>query len=172
MKQEFDLFVEWRGVEIHPETPPGGRLLTDLFRADDINRMMEHLRVMGAQFGITFADRPFLSNSRPALLAAEFAREQGKFQEFHSGLFSAYFSQGLDIGNIEILSQISRDAGLDADAMVDSIKSARFLAQLEKAKEDAGRRGVTGVPTFFIGEKKSIVGAQPLDVFRKSLRSR
>jgi predicted DsbA family dithiol-disulfide isomerase len=147
-------------------------LLTDLFRADDINRMMEHLRTMGAQFGITFADRPFLSNSRPALLAAEFAREQGKFQEFHAGLFSAYFSQGLDIGNIDILSQIARDAGLNDEAMVASIKSGRYLAQLDKAKEDAGRRGVTGVPTFFIGEKKSIVGAQPLDVFRKTLRFR
>jgi len=172
MKQEFDLSVEWRGVEIHPETPPEGRLLTDLFRADDINRMMKHLRAMGAQFGITFADRPFLSNSRHALLAAEFAREQGKFQEFHSGLFSAYFSQALDIGNTEILSQIASDTGLDDEAMVASIRSDRYLMQLEKAKEDAGRHGVTGVPTFFIGDKRSIVGAQPLDIFRKMLRSR
>jgi len=159
-------------VEIHPETPPEGRPLTDLFRADDISRMMGHLRIMGTQFGIAFADRPFLSNSRFALHAAEFAREQGKFQELHSGLFSAYFSQGLDIGNIEILSQIARDAGLDEKAMVDSIKSSRYLAQLEKTKEDASSRGVTGVPTFFIGDKKSIVGAQSLDVFRKTLRSR
>jgi len=164
--------VEWRGVEIHPETPQEGSLLTALFRADDINRMMEHLRTIGAQFGITFADRPFLSNSRPALLAAEFAREQGKFQEFHTAIFAAYFSQGLDIGNIEILSQIARDAGLDDAAMAEAIKSGKYLAQLEKAKGDAGRRGVTGVPTFFIGEKKSIVGAQPLDIFRKALRSR
>ena len=146
--------------------------MTDLFRADDINRMMEHLRIMGAQFGITFADRPFLSNSRPALLAAEFAREQGKFQEFHYGLFSAYFSQGLDIGNMEILSGIARNASLDEKAMVDSIESGRYQVQLEKAREDAGRRGITGVPTFFIGDKKSIVGAQSLDVFRKTLHSR
>jgi predicted DsbA family dithiol-disulfide isomerase len=164
--------VEWRGVEIHPETPQEGRPLSDLFRIDDINHMMEHLRTMGARFGITFADRPFLSNSRPALQAAEFAREQGKFQEFHTSLFSSYFSQGLDIGSLDILSQLALDAGLDGSAMVAAIKSGKYLPHLEKAKEDAGSRGVTGVPTFYIGDNKSIVGAQSLDMFRKTLRSK
>jgi len=159
-------------MEIHPETPPEGRPLSELFRPDDINRMMGHLRTMGAQFGITFADHPFLSNSRLALQAAEFAREHGKFPEFHSSLFSAYFSHGLDIGNLDVLSQIARDAGLDAEAMVAAVKSGKYLPHLEAAKEDAASRGVTGVPTFFIGDNKSIVGAQSLDVFRKTLRSR
>jgi predicted DsbA family dithiol-disulfide isomerase len=30
---------------------------------------------------------------------------------------------------------------------------------------------VTSVPTFVLANKKSVVGAQPLDVFRKVLRS-
>ncbi len=40
------------------------------FRPEDIGRMMLHLRSMGAPFGITFVDRPLLSNSRMALQAA------------------------------------------------------------------------------------------------------
>ncbi len=159
-------------MEIHPETPAKGRPLADLFRAEDISRMMDHLRTMGAAFGITFAERPFLSNSRPALQAAEFAREQGAFDALHPVLFSAYFSQGLDIGDLDILSQIARDAGLDAGAVIDAVKSGRYLPRLEAAKEEATRLGVTGVPMFFINEKKSIVGAQPLDVFRKAFKSR
>jgi predicted DsbA family dithiol-disulfide isomerase len=146
--------------------------MTARFRAEDIRRMMEHLRAMGAPFGIAFVDRPILSNSRPALLAAEFAREQGKFQSFHEAVFAAYFSHGLDIGDLDVLKQLATDAGLDADAMADAVASGKHLPMLERAKEEAARLGVTGVPTFFIDEKRSVVGAQSLDVFRKTLRSR
>ena len=57
----------WRGVEIHPETPPGGTPMAERFRLEDISRMMGHLRTMGAPYGIVFVDRPLLSNSRLAL---------------------------------------------------------------------------------------------------------
>ena len=146
--------------------------MTSRFRAEDIQRMMEHLRAMGAPFGITFADRPMLSNSRLALLAAESAREQGKFQAFHEAVFAAYFSQGIDIGDLDALKQIATDAGLDADAMAEAVTRGKHLPMLETAKEEAARLGVTGVPTFFIDEKRSIVGSQSLEVFRKTLRSR
>lgn len=145
--------------------------MTARFRPEDIKRMMEHLRTMGAAFGITFADRPLLSNSRLALQAAEFARDHGRFGAFHPALLSAYFSQGLDIGNIEILGPIAQEAGLDPDAMISAVHAGTYLPKLEAAKEEAALRGVSGVPTFFINEKKSIVGAQPIDVFRKAIRS-
>jgi len=163
--------VEWQGVEIHPDTPPQGRPLTELFRPEDIERMMRHLRIAGAPFGIAFADRPLLSNSRLALQAAEYAREHGRFPQFHSATFSAYFSLGLDIGDPDVLRQIARDAGLDADGMMDAIKSGRYLPKLDEMRQEAGLRGLTGIPTFVVGDKKTIVGAEPLDVFRKVLRS-
>jgi predicted DsbA family dithiol-disulfide isomerase len=163
--------VEWRGVEIHPETPPGGRLLAELFRARDINSMMEHLSRQGAAFGITFLDRPFLSNSHSALQAAEFAREHGRFEAFHPALFAAYFSHGLDIGNLDVLSHIAGEAGLNPVAMADAIHSGQYLLHLQEAREAAERHNVTSVPTFIINETHTIVGTQSLDVFRRALRS-
>lgn len=171
LRQEFDITIDWRGVEIHPDTPSGGKPLNELFRIDDINRMMSHLRTMGAQFGITFADRSLLSNSRLALQAAEFSREQGKFDAFHEAVFVAYFTHGLDIGNPDVIEQIGRDCGLDPVAMKEAIANGTYLSRLEETKLDAAQHGVTGVPSFFINEKKSIIGAQPLDVFRRVLRA-
>jgi predicted DsbA family dithiol-disulfide isomerase len=112
-----------------------------------------------------------LSNSRLALQAVEFAREQGRFDSFKLALFVAYFSHGLDFGYLDGLKQIGQDVGLDAGAMVNAVQSGMYLSTLEEAKEDAACLNVTGVPTFFIEDKKSIVGVQPLDVFRKALRS-
>jgi len=145
--------------------------MTKRFRPEDIKRMMEHLRSMGAPFGITFVDRPILSNSRLALQAAEFAREQKLFDPFHAALFAAYFSLGLDIGDIDVLAMIANDAGLDAGAMKQALQAGKYLPGLEAVKEEAAMRGVSGVPAFFIKDKKAVVGAQPLDVFRKALRS-
>ena len=145
--------------------------MTSRFRPEDIKRIMEHLRSMGAPFGITFVDRPLLSNSRLALQAAEFSRDHDLFGPFHIALFAAYFSNGLDIGNIDVLATIARDAGLNAREMKQALQSGKYLPGLEAAKEEAAVRGVTGVPAFFIEDKKSVVGAQPLDVFRKALRS-
>ncbi len=133
--------------------------------------MTEHLREAGAPYGITFADRPFLSNSHQALLAAEFSLDQGRFDRLHSAIFSAYFSRGLDIGNLDVLARIGEEAGLDAAALRQAVLGRTQEPRLEAAKEDAARLGVTGVPTFWVQRKKTIVGAQPLDVFRRALRS-
>jgi len=164
--------VEWLGIEIHPDTPPGGRSVTDLFRQDDVDRMMKHLRAMGAPLGIIFSDITRISNSRLALQAGEFAEEHGRFDELHEALFQAYFSQGLDIGDQEVIMQLGRDAGLDVELLGKALQEGTYLPKLKQAQEEASRLGVTGVPTFFLGDGKALVGAQPLEVFQKILRAR
>jgi len=163
--------VDWIGIEIHPETPAGGRPLTELFPAADIKRMTNHLRTMAAPFGITFADFANLPNSRNAHLAAEYARAQGKFPELHASLFSAYFSEGLDISDLEILAELAKDAGLDSAELVRSIQQGTFSEKLSQAQKKAKDHDVSGVPAFFIGDKERIMGAQPIEVFRKVLKT-
>ncbi len=164
--------MEWRGIEIHPDTPPQGRPLTELFPPAQISSMMQHLRTAGAPFGIAFADRSFLSNSRNALLAAEFSREHGRFAQFHSAVFSAYFSLGLDIGDLDILAQLAQASGLDPERMKREVRAGTHRSRLDLVRQEAGLLEISGVPAFAIEDRQLIVGAQPLDVFRKALRSR
>jgi predicted DsbA family dithiol-disulfide isomerase len=163
--------VEWLGVEIHPETPPGGMLLAEMFPKADRTAMMKNLRTMGAPFGIVFADRDRISNSRLALQAAEFSREQGRFDAFHDAVLQAYFGAGMDIGDREVISELGREAGLDVPALDQALNAGTYLPRLKEMQEEASRAGVTGVPTFILGGRRTIVGAQPLDVFRNTLRS-
>jgi len=162
--------VEWTGIEIHPETPPGGRPLVELFPSADIGRMTKHLRTMGAAYGIAFSDFSLLSNSRNAHLAALYAQEQGAFASFHPLLFSAYFSHGQDIGDSELLVQLGTEVGLEGEGLRSAFRDRKYFDRLAQAQEDAARLGVTGVPTFFIEGKERIIGAQPIEVFRKSLK--
>lgn len=157
-------------MELHPETPAKGKLLTEMFKPEDVGSMMQHLRSAGAPFGIVFADITRISNSRKALQAAEFARENGKFEEFHRALFQAYFSNGMDIGDHTVLAQIASETGLDTQALEHALRSGKYLPMVDQVRDEAARLDVTGVPAFFLGGKKSIVGAQPIEVFRKALQ--
>jgi predicted DsbA family dithiol-disulfide isomerase len=171
LKQDFDLSVEWLGFEIHPETPPEGMPLVKMFPRADVEGMTRRLNSMGAPFGLVFQKIVNISNSRLSLEAGEFAKDQGRFNEFHSSIFNAYFSQGKDIGSIEVLKQIGKEAGLDTDALGKALQTGTYRRAREEAKEEAARRGITAAPTFLFNEKDRIVGAQSIDVFRERLKA-
>lgn len=94
-----------------------------------------------------------------------------RFEQYHRAVFPAYFSQGKDIGSIDVLKQIVTEAGLDADALGKALHTGTYRRVREAAKEEAARLGITAAPTFLFNEKDRIVGAQSIDVFRERLKA-
>jgi predicted DsbA family dithiol-disulfide isomerase len=170
LKQEFDLNVEWLGFEIHPETPREGMLLTTLFPHADVDSLTQNLQTMGAPFGLSFEKIVMISNSHLSLEASEFAKEHNRFELFHRLLFETYFTQRKDIGNLEILTLVGNQAGLDAGALRDALQRGTYRQAIENVRQEAARLGVTAAPTFIINDQDRIVGAQPLARFRDILR--
>jgi predicted DsbA family dithiol-disulfide isomerase len=119
---------------------------------------------MAAEVGLPMTDRDWISNSRPALEAAEYAREQGCFDPFHRAVFDAYFAEGRDIGKRDVLRDIATTVGLDADGMIDALNEGRYADRVDDDLDLSRRIGLTGVPAFIIGNR-AIVGAQPYEVF-------
>ena len=90
LNDEFDVRLEGRFLEIHPETPPEGMPVSGLgYPPAQWARMMENLERMGKADGIVFSDRTFTTNSHKALLLAEAAKEEGPevFEALNEGLF-------------------------------------------------------------------------------------
>jgi predicted DsbA family dithiol-disulfide isomerase len=170
LRQEFDLSVECLGFEIHPNTLQEGMLLSTMFPQLDAQNMFRHLRDMAAPHGILFADIARISNSRMSLEVSEFAKEHGRFDQFHRALFRTSFSKGIEIGNLEVLACTGHDAGLDRDALVQALQSGKVLPMIENMRKEAARLDVTAAPTFIIEGKVRICGAQPIEVFRKKPR--
>lgn len=131
--------------------------------------MYENFRQAGAPYGLTFCDRTLTSNSRQALQAAEFAREQGQDRAFHERMFRAYFEEGQDIGRLEVILQVAADSGLDTGTLSAALKDGRYLDRLERVQLEAGQKRIASVPTFIINGSDRIVGAQPLSRFRSFL---
>lgn len=156
--------------QLRPEIPAEGLPITHLFTEPQVRRMLEHLRALGAPYGIRFGDRRWLPNSRLALEAAEYARDRGNQASFHETLFRAYFTDGLDIGQIEVLVNLAEADHLDPAGLREALVDGRYRPRLDAARSEAERLGITAVPTFIIQEKHLIVGAQSLDFFRSRLR--
>jgi len=165
--------------EIHPETPSAGRDLADYFRGRDLAPMHEMLRSRAAEFGLPFSAPQILANSRLAILAAEYARDVGSHEALSRRLFRAYFAEGLNIGDVEVLTTLGAEVGLDPAALRHSLLTHAHADRPAAAEQDARRMGITGVPTFVVTspppgsepkpEPLRIVGAQPIAVFRNAI---
>lgn len=159
--------VEWRAFELHPETPLEGMRLP---WADDprYEAMAERLQQMAAEADLPMNPPTWVSNSRRALEAAEFAREQGRHEAFHDAVFRAYFAQGQDIGDWAVLQQVAGAVGLDATAMRQAVERGTHRAAVDAQIGEARRLGITGVPTYILGNL-AVVGAQPYEVFQRAM---
>jgi predicted DsbA family dithiol-disulfide isomerase len=165
LKQTYDIHETWISYELHPETPPEGILMSERFKGYDVTQMYDNLRRRGNEFGIVFADRSVLSNSRLSLEASEYARDKGKHEQFHERIFHAYFTEAIDIGNTERLCQVASGCELDSVDMMQALKDGCYNLRLDEAKREGLKIQLTGVPTFIINDKHKIVGAQPEKVF-------
>lgn len=159
--------VEWRAFELHPETPLEGMRLP---WADDprYEAMAERLREMAGEVGLPMNPPTLISNSRRALEAAEYAREQGKHDAFHDAVFRAYFAQGKDIGDWGVLQELAEAVDLDGAAMREAVERGTYRAAVNTQVSEARRLGITGVPTYIL-DNLTVVGAQPYEVFQRAM---
>ncbi|WP_347491596.1 DsbA family protein [Desulfoscipio sp. XC116] len=169
LKQEFDIAEEWVGYELHPETPPEGKLIKDLFPDVDIDKMLENFRRAGKPYGINFSGMNLVANSCLALQASEFARDKGKYEQAHARLFKAYFQEEMNIGDKQVLIKLFKEIGLNEDELMETLDKQPFLPRLQKARELARQYEITAVPAFIINDKKRLVGAQSYQVFQRAL---
>ncbi len=167
LKEEFNFDVEWRSFELHPETPKSGVLIDSLpFAKEYLEMVMINVKRLADEVGIKFTFSGKLPNSRLALYFSEFARKEGKFNEFHELLFDTYWKEGKDIGDLPLLLDLAESIGLDKNKLQDYIESDEPQKVLKKTNLGLGNVRITGVPTFIIGDRV-VVGAQPYEVFQK-----
>lgn len=111
--------------------------------------------------------------ARPAALYSECANEQGKWREMHDYIFNEQNKLGLgtiDFGTAE-LDQWAQSVGLDTQSLNSCIESGKYASEVEDDLQTGIRNGVSGTPTFFIGNEEKgfvrIVGAQPYSVLKQ-----
>jgi protein-disulfide isomerase len=130
---------------------------------------IEEEYVLDGRVNIEFRMFPFLGQeSWAAAQAAEAAREQGKFWEYHNALFNAQGRENSGAFRYDRLVDIAREVGLDVPLFEATI--GQHLDALQAEADGARAEGVNSTPTFFVGDRK-IVGAQPYETFVEAIEA-
>lgn len=160
--------VEWIPFELHPGTPEEGLLLAERFGADNFKVRLEDLRERGLRFGFAYAGLERMSNSHKALLAELYAVQQQRGQVFRDGIYRAYFEEGRNIGELEVLLEFGEEAGLDRQGLEFFLQEAgnqMFKPALKLIEEYA----VNSVPTFIVADQYKVVGSDQEKALREAI---
>ena len=118
---------------------------------------------------LEFRMYPFIGQeSWNAAQAAEAAREQGKFWQYHDALFNAQGRENGGAFKYENLVSLASKLGLDVAKFEDTLGSNKYLAPLQQEADGAHAAGVNSTPTFFVGDKK-ITGVQAYTEFQSAI---
>jgi len=160
--------VRWAPYLLDPTTPPEGKARTPQTRPEDPPTRIE---AMGAELGLRFArGRTWSSNSHLALEAGEYAAETPHAAAFHRAMFKAYFDDLEDIGKVDTVVRIGDESGLNGAELRQALETRAFREQVDDGIRWAREIGVTGVPTFIIADRWSVVGAQDYLVFESLMK--
>jgi protein-disulfide isomerase len=107
---------------------------------------------------------PFHPNAMPAAVAAEAARQQGKFWEMHDRLFA-----GQQTLSDAAYVQHAKELGLDLPRFEKALKDPATRARVEEDAKAAAAAGVTGTPTFVVNGEPVVGSAGLKDAVRRQL---
>lgn len=169
--------VHWRAYQLNPDIPPAGldrrRYLQEKFgSAEAVARIHERVTAAGLEADIRFQfDKIARSpNTFDAHRLLRLAAIQGKQQEMTEALFHAYFIDGHDIGDHQVLAGLAAGMGLSSDIAA-WLASASESDGVRQDLAAAAQIGISGVPFFVFANRYALSGAQPVEVFMQALHA-
>jgi len=126
------------------------------------------LKGVAEELGLPLGERTRTYNSRLAQELAKWAEAKGKGDEFHGAVFRAYFVDGRNIAQIDVLAGLAQEAGLSADEARIIVRERSFREAVDADWMRSHQMGITAVPTFVMG-REAVVGAQPYEVLEQFL---
>ena len=149
---------------LHPDTPENGISIEELFagRDIDVDAMYTKMKALMDEEGLEYGKRSHTYNSRLAQELGKWADTQPGGDAIHDALYKAYFVDGQDIGDVQVLLDIAKSVGLPVEQASAVLQDRTFKDAIDEDWAKSREYGVTGVPTFVAGGY-GVVGAQPYE---------
>jgi len=175
----IELEIHWHSFELDPDAPAKHdtsnteRLAKKYGRSfAEMEDMERNVAAMAAAEGIDFQwQKANSGNSFNAHRIIHLAQSKGLGNEAEEAFFHAYMTEGLAIGEREVVEEIASRIGLDnaeVEYVLDSDELADFVRHDEKIARE--QLNVTGVPFFVFDQKLALSGAQPREIFLQALQ--
>ena len=132
------------------------------------NQLSEPLRSQADEAGLVMRPPTRTPNTMYSLEATEYAQQHGKFLEFHRAAYRAFWEDGKDLGDLTVLGAVAESVGLDSAELRSDLESNRYTATVMGQYQEALQHGISGIPTFLIGNLL-FTGAHPYPVFKTAI---
>lgn len=134
-------------------------------RAAGMRMLAEAGRNVGIDFQFkSIARRPNTLDAHRLML---WAQGQGLGLQMKELLFTAFFHQGLDIGDKAVLRELAGAGGMDAALVGELLQSDRDEARVHEEVKVFQEMGISGVPTFIVNARAGTSGALPPDKLKE-----
>ncbi|WP_170514502.1 DsbA family oxidoreductase [Ruegeria atlantica] len=166
--------IEWHPFQLNPDMPNEGmdrrEYLERKFGGKDgavraYAPVVEHAQNAG--LSIDFEGMKRTPNTLDAHRLIHWAGIEGKQDAAVNALFDAYFVQGRDIGDHEVLADIADSIGMDAAVVSKLLKSDADREDIRTRDTHSRQMGVNSVPTFIVANQHAVPGAQPPEMWEK-----
>ena len=177
-RPDIEATVRWLPFQLDPTIPPEGLdraeyLETKFGDAEKIRATHEQLAAIGRDEGLAllFADIARAPNTLDAHRAIRFAAEEGLVAQgaLIERLFEAYFTEGEDISDLDVIERAAEEAGLDSDTLRERLESDEDAEIVREEIQRARAIGVEGVPCFIFEGKLVVMGAHPPEVLVEAM---
>jgi predicted DsbA family dithiol-disulfide isomerase len=166
--------IEWHPFQLNPDMPAEGmdrrEYLETKFGGKD-NAVQVYARIdeaaKAAGLDIAFDKIQRTPNTLNAHRLIHWAGIEGRQTPVVSALFRAYFIEGRDIGDIDVLADIADGVGMDAAMIRKLLSGDADIEDIKSRDAWAREKGVTGVPTFVVAQQHAVPGAQPPDLWAR-----
>jgi predicted DsbA family dithiol-disulfide isomerase len=163
--------VLWKPFQLNPAMPVKGinrrEYRSRKFGSWERSQQLDaQVRAAGEEAGIDFAhDKIQLT---PNTLASHklvlFATAADRTDPVVEGIFRAYFVEGRDIGDPNILAEIGFAAGLPRDDVLRALTDNQLTRSVLEEEARSRRFAAQGVPTFVFSGAPLASGAQPSEL--------
>lgn len=136
-------------------------------RVDSINEMA---RAAGLEFDYA---KVFHTNTFDAHRLTKMAMEKGgtaMADQMAERLYKAYFAEGVDVGDQEVLVKLGTEAGLDAADIRAMLEGKDYSDQVSLDERQAQMNRISSVPCFIIEDTVAVPGAMPKEQFMEVIK--
>lgn len=160
----LDPTIPWEGLDRK-------EYMTAKFGAERLKTIHDPLIKAGQEDGVPyhFDKITRTPNTMDAHRLLRWAMVEGKQPDIAEALFVAYWSEGRDVGDHQVLADIAEAHGMNREGVLKALASEQDKTEVLAETTQAQKMGVTGVPTYIINRKYGVVGAQSAELLAEQI---
>lgn len=170
--------LHFQPFELNPQMPAQGQDIAEHLHEkygstpEQFAEAQAHLSQRGAALGFEFRmdKRKRIYNTFDAHRLLHWAGIEGRQQALKHILLRAYFTDGENVGDRDVLVRLAGEAGLPTERAREILSSDLYASEVRAQERFFIGNGINAVPAVIVNERHLISGGQPVEVFERALR--